>query len=72
MNVILGERIFIYRRRRGMSQKELADAVGVSASSIGRYERDNAFPDDETLKKICRALNVDELYQLNEIILKMY
>lgn len=33
-----GETIRAIRRKRGMSQKELADKLGVTISSISRYE----------------------------------
>jgi transcriptional regulator with XRE-family HTH domain len=35
----LGERILILRRRRGMTQRELAAAVGLNTNTIARVER---------------------------------
>jgi transcriptional regulator with XRE-family HTH domain len=35
----LGERLLIFRRRKGMTQRELADASGVNHVSIARIER---------------------------------
>ena len=36
----LGVKLRVIRKARGMSQEELADAVGVSRSTISRLERD--------------------------------
>jgi transcriptional regulator with XRE-family HTH domain len=35
----LGERILILRRRRGMTQRELAAATGLNTNTIARVER---------------------------------
>lgn len=47
------------RKQKGFaSAKSLADAVGVSAMSIYRYERGERCPDIETAFKIASALKV--------------
>ena len=35
----LGERILILRRRRGLTQRELAAAIGLNTNTIARVER---------------------------------
>lgn len=35
----LGERILILRRRRGLTQRELAEATGLNTNTIARVER---------------------------------
>jgi transcriptional regulator with XRE-family HTH domain len=35
----LGERILILRRRRGLTQRELADVAGLNTNTIARVER---------------------------------
>lgn len=48
-----------------LSQKQLADALNISASAIGNYVRNNREPDFETLKKIARYFCVSIDFLLN-------
>lgn len=48
-----------------LSQKQLADALNISASAIGNYVRNNREPDFETLKKIARYFGVSTDFLLN-------
>lgn len=59
-----GKRIQQARKNAKLSQKELGEKLGVSASMIGQYENDLRNPKTETLVKIANALNVNvsELY----------
>lgn len=43
------------RRRAGLTQSALADAVGTSQPAIARYERARAMPDLPTLHRIVEA-----------------
>lgn len=54
----IGERIREIRQLRGMTQKELGNAVGLNATRIGHYEMDFRKPKKETLKAIANALRV--------------
>lgn len=47
------------RKRDGMSQKELAEKIGVSRSSIGMYEAGEREPDFETLEALADTFNVN-------------
>lgn len=51
------------RKEAGMSQQQLADAVGVSQQSINKYENHSIEPDVATLIRIadCFCVSVDEL-----------
>lgn len=49
-------RISLARRRRAMSKKGLADAIGVTPNTIIRYEDGEIQPSDENLEKIARSL----------------
>lgn len=40
------------RKTAGISQKNLAEAIGVSQQSINKYENHNIEPDIETLKRL--------------------
>lgn len=50
------------RTRNDMTQKQLADALGVSESRIGMYERCQREPDFEMLEIIADYFNVDMNY----------
>ena len=58
MKYEIGKRIRKYREDRGLSQKELADKIGVSNSRISNWEKGINRPDADILADLCRALNV--------------
>lgn len=51
------------RQLRKMSQKSLADSLGVDAKSISRYETEQTLPRLSCLRQMCRVLGC-ELWQL--------
>lgn len=55
-----GEKIKRIRQHRGMTQKELGDAVGLTANRIAQYEMGYRTPKRDQLNKIAHALNVSE------------
>ncbi len=46
------------RSKKGLSQKDLADAVGISVSYVSLLERGQRSPPLETIEKMARALRV--------------
>ena len=54
-----GTNIKAVRLRRGMSQQELADAIGVTKSTISKYEKGQREPKYNVLRGIAAALGVD-------------
>ena len=54
----LGERIKFNRKRNGLNQEQLANAIGVSMMSIRRYENDERLVTIETLEKIAKILKI--------------
>ncbi|WP_313029486.1 helix-turn-helix transcriptional regulator [Soonwooa sp.] len=50
---------------KGMQNKDLADKIGVTPTTISNITQGNNFPKPETLLKIAEALDVDirELFQ---------
>ena len=48
--------IYKYRKDQNMTQRELAKAVGITASAITQYETGARKPDIVTLKKLAAAL----------------
>lgn len=55
----IGDRIKAIRIAKGMDQKQLADMVGISKSSISEWENCKRAPRMSTLRKIAAALGVD-------------
>ena len=49
--------IYKYRKKINMTQRELANAVGITASAITQYETGVRKPDIVTLKKLAAALH---------------
>lgn len=59
----LGEKICRLRKARGLSQGDLADALGVSRQSVSKWETDSSVPDLDKLVALSRRFGVtlDEL-----------
>ncbi|MFB9512227.1 helix-turn-helix domain-containing protein [Streptomyces purpureus] len=55
---VLGQRITDYRRAAGLSQDQLADAIGMERRSIQRYERAERDPRFSDLVRIADAIGV--------------
>nr|WP_325299179.1 helix-turn-helix domain-containing protein [uncultured Dysosmobacter sp.] len=55
----IGEHIKATRKNKGISQKELGKALGVSGSMIGQYETGQRKPRLDTLRRIADALGVE-------------
>ena len=54
----LGEKIMYARKRAGMSQIDLADALGVSRQSVSKWETGEANPDITKLPQLADVLGV--------------
>ena len=52
----LGERIRTLRRRNSLTQEQLAEMVGISASFMGHIERGTRVASLETLVALCNTL----------------
>jgi transcriptional regulator with XRE-family HTH domain len=61
---LLPERLAQIRKQRGLSQYELADALGFSRGQIGNYEQGTRRPDPTTLQQIADYLHVSVDYLL--------
>jgi len=57
------QRLVALRKRRGLTQQQLADAIGVHLSQLKRYEAATSQPTLGSLVNLAKALNVsaDEL-----------
>ena len=54
----LGERLRLYRCRKHMSRRELAECIGVTAATISNYENDVTAPNMARLMDIAATLDV--------------
>lgn len=54
----IGKRIRAIREKRGISQRELGDILGVTQQTIGQLENNKTSPKIETLERVAAALNV--------------
>lgn len=60
-----GERIKNLRQELNRSQKEVADVIGVSISTISKYERSALEPDIDTISTLAKYFNVSTDYILD-------
>ena len=62
----LFERIINARKQVRSTQAELADKIGLSVQTVGRWERGERLPDAEELVKLALALDTTVAYLLGE------
>ena len=62
----IGERIKKSRNERGLSLRELASKVDLSASFLSQIEQGKASPSIENLKKIATSLDVKVSYLIED------
>lgn len=60
-----GNKLRKIRESKGLLQKEVADALKISTSTIGMYEQNRREPDNDTLKKIANYFEVSTDYLLD-------
>lgn len=63
MNTI-GERIVYLREKQGISQKELAQMLGITAASLSRYENNLYDPKSAIITNLCQLLHTSSDYLL--------
>lgn len=66
----LGKKIASFRKAKGMTQEQLATALGISTPAVSKWETDSSYPDITLLCPLARTLgtNVDTLLQFEETI----
>lgn len=62
--MLFGKRIVALRKERNLSQRELADKLGISRSALSLYEIEKREPDTDTLLKISNFFSVTTDYLL--------
>ena len=65
-NRTFGMLIAEYRKRKGMTQLELAEKMGVTDKAVSKWERDLSYPDVNSLPKLAGifGISVDQLMQI--------
>lgn len=58
MNLKIAEVIIKYRKEKGLTQEQLAKAVGVSTPAVSKWESGNTYPDIMLLAPIARLLGI--------------
>lgn len=68
MELKMGARLAQLRRKKGLTQEQLAQRLGVSAPAVSKWETDSSYPDITLLCPLARALevNVDTLLRFEE------
>ncbi|NOU68347.1 helix-turn-helix domain-containing protein [Paenibacillus sp. LMG 31461] len=61
---VLGSRIKYLREKLDISQKRLADALGITNIQVSRYETGDRKPDPDTIKKIAEFFDVSSDFLL--------
>lgn len=54
----IGNNIADFRKRRGMTQEELAEKMCVTAQAVSKWERDTSYPDVIALSTLAKVLDV--------------
>jgi transcriptional regulator with XRE-family HTH domain len=62
----LSEQIKTIREREHLKQKDIAEKIGVSIQTVGRWERGERSPDAAGLQSLAAALNTSVAYLLGE------
>ena len=52
------------RKEKGLTQKQLADLVGVSDKAVSRWETGKGLPDTSIMPELCKALDIN----INELL----
>lgn len=53
-----GELLTSIRKKKGMTQKQVADILGVVPKTVSKWETGNGFPDTELIGKLAKALDI--------------
>ena len=58
-NNYFGENVSFYRKKLNITQEDLAEKMSVSRQTVSRWENNSAFPEVETLIKLCDLFECD-------------
>ena len=58
MNVETADRLTMLRKKRGYSQEQLAEKLGVSRQAVSKWERAEASPDTDNLIALAKIYEI--------------
>lgn len=64
-NPSMGETICNLRKEKGMTQKDLADRLGITDKAVSKWERNVAYPDTATIPALAEILGISVEELLN-------
>ena len=56
--IVIGKFIAAERKRKGYTQRQLADILDISDKTISKWERGNGFPEVSLLLPLCNELDI--------------
>jgi len=62
MTVLFGEKIRAARKSAGLTQRALAQQLGVANTSVSNWEKDLSRPDADMVRLLCQVLSVQPNY----------
>ncbi len=70
----IGNFIAELRKEKNMTQRQLAECIGVSDKTISKWERGNGLPELSTIPELCRTLgiNTNELLSGERLVAENY
>lgn len=71
VNICVGGLLAEARKKKGMSQADLGEAVGVTGSAVCYYETGRSRMHMTIFLRMCTALNVDPVYIISQIVTTM-
>ena len=66
MSENFGSRLRAFRKKSGLTQEQLAEAVGVNPITISWWENDKYLPKTQSIKALAKPLHVSEADLLND------
>lgn len=63
---MIGDKIKMLRRKRKLTQSQLANELNVSAQAVSKWEKGLSYPDIETIIKISELFDVTTDYLLKD------
>ncbi len=65
---LLGQRIRLMRKKRGLTQERLSELIGIEPLSLSRIECGSRFPRKENIEKLSKALDcsINDLFDFEE------
>lgn len=66
--LMIADRISQYRRKKGVSLRELGDILGVSAQAVSKWEKGYCCPDITLLPELAEVLEIElqDFFDLSE------